>query len=56
LIQTAVRALDGGNNLGVHSGTDGADGAARSHEEDDMSKTAGTVVRASRLPTELAGR
>jgi hypothetical protein len=28
-----------------------------SHEEDDdMSKTAGTVVRASRLSTELAGR
>ena len=41
---------------GVESGTDGAHGRATVyHEEDEMSKTAGTVLRASRLRMELVG-
>jgi hypothetical protein len=43
-------------DLGVESDTDGARGRAdHSHQEDDMSETAGTVLRASRLRTELVG-
>jgi len=41
---------------GVKSGTDGSANARhKTHEEDEMSKTAGTVLRASRLRMELVG-
>ena len=49
-------ALDAPMRHGVESGTDGAHGrATSSHQEDEMSGTAGTVLRASRLRMELAG-
>ena len=51
-----VAWVDGHDPPGVESGTDGAhERAASSHEEDEMSGTAGTVLVTSRLRMELAG-
>jgi hypothetical protein len=51
------KGIDEGCSRGVESGTDGVHRrAAPIHEEDDMSETAGTVLRASRLRMELAGQ
>jgi hypothetical protein len=48
--------LDGPIRDGVESGTDGVHRHATSNQqEDEMSGTAGTVHRASRLRMELAG-
>ena len=48
--------VDAQDGHGVESDTDGAhERADRSHQEDEMSETAGTVLRASRLRMELVG-
>ena len=52
----SARGLDGPIRDRVESGTDGVQGHATSiQQEDEMSGTAGTVLRASRLRMELAG-
>ena len=55
-LRTRTATLDAPNCDGVESGTDGVQGRATSNQqEDEMSGTAGTVLRASRLRMELAG-
>ena len=59
LLNVLVRsrsAVDAPITDGVESGIDGAQKhVTSSHQEDEMSGTAGTVLRASRLRMELAG-
>ena len=49
-------SVDANDDSRVESDTDGAhERADRSHQEDEMSETAGTVLSASRLRMELVG-
>ena len=55
-IAGVMPGVDAPDDRGVESDTDGAhERADRSHQEDEMSETAGTVLRASRLRMELVG-